>query len=142
MKTLTTIILLLIAIMGYSQIGANGKIVVGDNISDSCVAFGHRAMTVKEYLQENFNDNGVLPFRDDIVKCEPTFEERLLKLLQEYETDCYNDSTLRNVYIDPNYTQYDKNGFGYRTTMGGYYEKQWTRKEPTFKGFINWLKDK
>ena len=64
------------------------------------------------------------------------YDEWLIKRLTQYETDCYNDSTL---WDSPVY-------FGYGESSPYIFYKidnEWYRRtNPTFKGFIKWLKQK
>jgi len=71
----------------------------------------------------------------------PTFNDKLIDLLVEYETDCFNDSVYRMVdvwhYSHSEGTEFSGGRFnvGYQTM-----ELKWVHREPTFKGFIKWLK--
>ena len=63
--------------------------------------------------------------------------------LFEYEIYCYNDSTLTEVYVDPNYTHRTENGLYITTAMGGYMIKKWIHRKPNDLGhFIKWLHNK
>lgn len=57
--------------------------------------------------------------------------------LTEYQTECYNDSTLVQAYIP-----YDCNIIGCMVMHESKYVEYWIHKEPTFEGFINWLKSR
>ena len=61
------------------------------------------------------------------------YDEWLIKRLTQYETECFNDST----YMKPL-----KPGIYYSDEIPDNYKPGWTHKEPTFKGFIKWLKQK
>jgi len=68
--------------------------------------------------------------------------ESLLKLLIEYETDCYNDSTLIQVNVNPDRNFTGKNG---STTLVYYppiWKDEWIHKQPILSDFIKWLHKK
>ena len=75
-----------------------------------------------------------------------TFAEELLFLLQDYETECYNDSTYVEYWQyheSPSYTDSITGAsFVYTVHYSPTTIKEWQHKEPTFKGFIEWLKNK
>ena len=56
------------------------------------------------------------------------------KLILQYADECYKDSTLVDVYHDPNY-----HSRGFSTVMAGYWSEEWEHKTPTFEGFIEWI---
>ncbi len=62
-----------------------------------------------------------------------------IDLLLEYKQECFNDSTIIKVNINPD--RNTSNGFGATTCM--YYPPKWvdkwTRKTPTFPDFLNWI---
>ena len=58
----------------------------------------------------------------------------LLEYYSDYELECYNDSTLFKGYIEIIDTTYNSMWYDYQTF--------YTHKEPTFKGFIEYLKTK
>jgi hypothetical protein len=74
-----------------------------------------------------------------------TFAEELLFLIQDYEEDCYNDSSYIELY------QYYDSELPTKLTnmivatypiyMVPIIVKGWHHKEPTFKGFSEWIKD-
>jgi len=67
-------------------------------------------------------------------------EKAFITLIEMYKIECYNDSTLIDIYIDPNIkVTLDDRNIGYSNLLMGYYEKKWVHKEPTFADFINWL---
>ena len=75
-----------------------------------------------------------------------TFTEELLFLIQDYEEDCYNDSSYIGIYqyydtkLPTKLTSIIVDTFPiYRVPI---LVKGWYHKEPTFKGFSEWLKDK
>ena len=83
-----------------------------------------------------------------------TFAEELLFLIQEYEEDCYNDSTETITVSLPITGLHETNSRGY-AHMKKYAKKtnkprgwvtligtEWHHKEPTFNGFAEWLKNK
>ena len=66
--------------------------------------------------------------------CKTTpMEDQLLEILTQYQTECYNDSTLFEGYVN-------------KITASGIVWQEWevfyTHREPTFTGFIEWLKQK
>ena len=75
-----------------------------------------------------------------------TFAEELLFLIQDYEGDCYNDSTYVEYWQHHNSpSTYDPStgiGMVYAIYCSPTLVKEWQHQEPTFKGFSEWLKDK
>ena len=65
-----------------------------------------------------------------------------IKLMIDYEEECWNDSTEIDVYIDPNRKTEIATGVYSTTLMMGYYEKQWIHKIPTFQEFVRWAAKK
>jgi hypothetical protein len=61
-----------------------------------------------------------------------TCEQDLLEYYSDYELECYNDSTLFKGYIEIIDTTYNSMWYDYQTF--------YTQKEPTFKGFLEYLK--
>lgn len=62
------------------------------------------------------------------------FAKEFLFVYSKYEQECYKDSSLVDIYVDPNpRTQI--------TLSVGYHEKRWVHKEPTFEGFIEYIKN-
>jgi len=117
---------ILLSVIIFAFIGVFGQVITG-NYS---YAPGMNCNTnSNKYANYNRTVN------DDIA-----IEKALITLLKMYKTECYNDSTLIDVYIDPNIkVTLDDRNIGYSNLLMGYYEKKWVHKEPTFADFINWL---
>lgn len=68
-------------------------------------------------------------------------ELELLYLLELYERECYNDSTRAEIW-DEEFIATDSIGdavIGYTQLVG---RVKWKHREPTFTGFIKWLKSR
>lgn len=66
-------------------------------------------------------------------------EDEILFLLELYERECYNDSTRAEIW-DEEFIATDSIGdavIGYTQLVG---RIKWKHREPTFAGFIKWLK--
>ena len=68
----------------------------------------------------------------------------LLDYYGEYETECYNDSTLQEVIIENNFIYYHCGVLGCAVDHGSPFktESRWIHKQPTFQGFIEYLRKK
>ena len=71
----------------------------------------------------------------------------LLSLYDEYEADCYNDSTLTEGAVFRSYDTWKEFWAAY-TPRGGEFianlvrrESRWIHREATFKGFIGWIRE-
>ena len=71
-------------------------------------------------------------------------DEWLIKRLTQYETDCFNDSTAHYYYsVSDMFESWEVQcNKGDTTIFGGICPEHWHHEEPTFKGFIKWLKQK
>ena len=92
------------------------------------------------------------PFEDYYIRTpKPSFKGKLVELLTDYEQECYADSSLEcflkyksyfsnKVLYTPctNINMFDP---GFDPNYIGKVEI-WTHREPTFKGFIKYLKEK
>ena len=78
----------------------------------------------------------------DITPISP-MEDELLWLLDQYSTECYNDSVYETCYEFIKDHDYGTEFSGGTITMGymGSIDR-WVHKEPTFIGFIEWLKER
>ena len=86
------------------------------------------------------SDSNVLTFYQNFTVI------NLLALYQEYEMECYNDSSL-NYYEFYNYQGKEYKSKGHSLDPGfdpGYIggRKIWTHKQPTFQGFMEFLERK
>ena len=70
-----------------------------------------------------------------------TFKSRIvtLDLLEEYQEYCYNDSTNIKAHKET-YGEWCISYDGHTCDNPEHYEYRWVHKEPTFNGFIEWLK--
>lgn len=83
---------------------------------------------------------------DSIVKAKKLndFEEKMLTSVEIYIDDCYKDSTLVEYWNYPNISHDNEDGL---IVTNAIYIKPikmnvWKHKEPTFVGYIEWLKNK
>ncbi|MBE3086034.1 MAG: hypothetical protein IMZ64_07445 [Bacteroidetes bacterium] len=62
------------------------------------------------------------------------------KLLMKYKQECYNDSSMIRVNINPDRNTVSEDG--HSITLAYYapvWGNKWVRKQPTFSDFLNWL---
>ena len=93
--------------------------------------------TSEEYYDLCIEINGIkyeLMF-DDLYDINPY--QNLLNILEQYEKECYADSTLHYEYAG-----YMSSGFGDIQPVGAPIRSYWIHKELTFQGFIEFLKRK
>lgn len=127
----------LLVLVFLASIGLNAQTLTGD----SELVFSDVEFSTKPFTTIN---SGSLNSRDPMYHyaTEPVvYEIVTLKDYLDYQTHCKNDSTLVDVYYDPNTTTKIGN-VNFTTSMAGYWYKEWQGKNPTFEGFINYLKTK
>ena len=75
-----------------------------------------------------------------------TFAEELLFLIQDYEKDCYNDSTYVEYWQHHSPPSTYDPSTGLSMTLAIYMSptlvKEWQHRDPTWKGFSEWLENK
>ena len=124
MKTLLTTILILISF--------------GLNAQDYQVSVG--GVTYNRRTIMHFEGDSIWSETIDLG-VELNRDEWLMKLLTDYETYCYNDS----IYIQVDEWVKEEHGGkgGMPKFTTGYQVTKWIwwHEEPTFKGFIKWLKE-
>lgn len=102
--------------------GETIEIVAGENIS---ITPGDSTITINENFYWRSKE-----------------EVEMLHLLELYERDCYNDSTFVQEWRIE-FVRWDSLSPDVST---GHYEEflysKWEHREPTFTGFIKWLKDR
>ena len=131
MKTLLTTILILFTMI---LIGQNSKY-LGSRIplKDST----GNTITIPEF-DESYWEVPDIPRSRGVVR---DTEEFILDLLIEYETDCFNDSAVSYYYTLCDMGCWDVPcNKGDTLWHGGLCPEHWHHEEPTFKGFIKWLK--
>ena len=137
MKTLKLLLLFLpLSLFGQQNeivsskegIFADGSVVCCDTIQPLHYSIGGDSIVL--YTERDILDIRIRKFAEDF-----------LRAYGEYEKECYNDSTYKEVYVDPNISTEIAPGVYSTTLMGGYYVKRWVRKQPSFSGFIEYLKN-
>lgn len=95
-----------------------------------------------------YNNKPMLTVSGDSAKVNAGGAELItIKLLLEYEKECYNDSTYVIYVVDYTSKPEAKNDTldltGLYATIGLYSEKgEWRHKEPTFADFLRWAAKK
>jgi len=79
-------------------------------------------------LQSSRHSYHYIPDSDPVIR---------LSDLIEYETECYNDSSFVQGYVE--YVCHDPGCVVYH---GAEWLQYWIHREPTFSGFIQWFKNK
>jgi len=140
MKTLTTIILILISLNIFSQ---DATIFI-NKYGDTCTNISYGASLIfknttgTSSLAIGQTSVGGFYSGTESVKQYTVITDQLLF---EYETDCYNDS----IYIQVDEWVKEEHGGkgGMPKFTTGYQVTKWIwwHEEPTFKGFIKWLKE-
>ena len=140
MKTLLTTILILFTI---NLIGQNDTIHL--KFKDDSVISARNF----EYLKIGATTMTVVdPYYKDLIISDPKPVKQYTvitdQLLFEYETDCFNDSTAHYYYsVSDMFESWEVQcNKGDTTIFGGICPEHWHHEEPTFKGFIKWLKQK
>ena len=133
MKNLPTIAIILFGMNGMAQTESNDSLFCIDTTGN--LFFGSYVFEqIKVEDSVNFYYKG-----KDLGRYHYSTPDYIV-LMSAYAEECYNDSTLTTIYIDPNIANYIANGVGSSTALCGYDEEVWVRKEPTFAGFIEWIK--
>ena len=144
MKTLTTIILILFTI----GLNAQTEKLYIDNTNTTTpltpchiaigMGFGEDTTYAElwDYQSLILPDLSPKAIMDNEMFCAFT-----LQMLEQYETDCYNDSTVHYYYTLCDMGCWDVPcNKGDTLWHGGLCPEHWHHEEPTFKGFIKWLK--
>jgi hypothetical protein len=59
--------------------------------------------------------------------------------LLDYKRECWNDSTKQWVHQESPYSYNDSTGIGISQGIYVMPKREWTHKPPTFEGFLNWI---
>ena len=88
----------------------------------------------------------------DSIKGKSDVEFALLRILEEYEAECYADSSLHiwtsspDVEIEPTIDSLGRKVYDYSMAIFvpaiAVHHRQWVHRESTFKGFIEFLRKK
>lgn len=130
MKKLITILLITFSLQGIGQeIAAHIDSADFSKLKDSVYD-----VTNIFLLDDTFDwGSPITPFK---------YQHNPIDLMLLYAEECYNDSTQIKVNINPDRNHTNDMGFTTLMYFPPVYELQWVHKEPTFSGFIEWLKSK